>query len=121
MLTRSIFCRKSDRVYFHLLPALEDLDLVATWSWGRSALRWMYPNMRENRVYFHLLLALEDLDLVATQSWGRSALGWMYVNISEISSRQSPHAFVGLYLLWDVRFTSPLSFFVFYFYLLSLI
>lgn len=36
MLTRSIFYRKSDRVYFYLLPALENLSLVAAPSWGRS-------------------------------------------------------------------------------------
>ena len=47
MLTRSIFYGKSDRVYFYFLPALKDLDLVATQSWGRSALRWMYLNMSE--------------------------------------------------------------------------
>lgn len=32
MLTHSIFCGKSDRVYFYLLSTLEDLDLVATQS-----------------------------------------------------------------------------------------
>lgn len=64
--------------------------------------------MKSDQVYFYLLLALEDLDLVATHSWGRFALGWMYSNMSEISSGQSPHAFVGLYFLWDVLFTSPL-------------
>ncbi len=32
---------------FYLLLTLEDLDLVATWSWGRSALGWMYLNMSE--------------------------------------------------------------------------
>lgn len=67
MLTRSIFCGKNDRVYFYLLPALENLDLVAA------------------------------------RSWGRSALGWMYLNMSEISTGQSPHAFVGLFFLWEVR------------------
>ena len=33
LLTRSIFYRKSNRVYFYLLPALENLDLVTTQSW----------------------------------------------------------------------------------------
>lgn len=47
MLTLSIFCGKSDRVYFHLLPTLEDLALVASRSWVRSALGWMYLNMTE--------------------------------------------------------------------------
>lgn len=32
MLTHSIFYGKSDKVYFYLLLALEDLNLVATWS-----------------------------------------------------------------------------------------
>lgn len=32
MLTRSIFYGKSDKVYFHILPALEDLTLVVTWT-----------------------------------------------------------------------------------------
>lgn len=47
ILTHSIFCRKSDRVYFHLLPSLDDLGIVGTYSWGRSALGWMYTNMSE--------------------------------------------------------------------------
>lgn len=47
MLTRSIFCVKSDLVYFWLLPALKDLDRVGSFSWDRSALGWMYSNMRE--------------------------------------------------------------------------
>lgn len=47
MLTHSIFCGKSDWVYCYLLPVLENLYLVATWSWGRSALGWMYLNMSE--------------------------------------------------------------------------
>lgn len=45
MLTRSIFCGKSDMIYFYMLPASKELDLVATWSWGRSTLGWMYSNM----------------------------------------------------------------------------
>lgn len=47
MLTRSIFCRKIDMIYFHLLPVLEELDLVATCNWGRFALGWMYCNISE--------------------------------------------------------------------------
>lgn len=47
MLTRSIFCGKSDRVYFHLLLDLEDLDLVGTRRCSRSDLGWMYANMSE--------------------------------------------------------------------------
>lgn len=47
MLTRSIFCGKSDRIYFYLLSVLEELDLVDTRSWGRSALGWMYSNISD--------------------------------------------------------------------------
>lgn len=57
---------------------------------------------KSDRVYFYLLPALEDLTLVVTQSWGRSALGWLYLNMSEISTRQSPHAFMCLWFLCEV-------------------
>lgn len=46
MLTRSIFYGKSNMIYFHLLLTLEELDLVATHSWGKS-LRWVYSNISE--------------------------------------------------------------------------
>lgn len=47
MLTHFFFCGKSDQVYFHLLSAIENLDMVDTYSWGRYALRWMYANINE--------------------------------------------------------------------------
>lgn len=47
MLTRLIFYEKSDMIYFYLLSALEELDLVAMRSWGRSTLGWMYSNTSE--------------------------------------------------------------------------
>lgn len=32
MLAHAIFCGKRDKVYFYLLPAFKDLNLMATWS-----------------------------------------------------------------------------------------
>lgn len=45
LLTRPVFCAKSDRVYFWSLPMFEHLDRVGSYSWGRSTLGWMYSHM----------------------------------------------------------------------------